>query len=108
MEASGINPRGSSGIFIQFGYQSILIYFKEPRNAQSTFSSETEPTLWRAIPILECIQTNWTTFSKLDKFKPLHTAIQKGLKKLEKWYTNIKQSDSYYTCLGLPFHSLSV
>ena len=79
------------------------VFFKEPRNAQSAFSSETEPTLWKAIPILECIQTNWTTFSKLDKFKPLHAAIHKGLAKLEKWYTNIKESDTYYTCLGLPF-----
>lgn len=79
-----------------------LISFKEPRKAQSTFSSEIEPTLWRAIPILECIQTNWTIFSKLDKFKPVHAAIHKGLTKLEKWYTNIKETDTYFTCLGLP------
>jgi len=38
----------------------------------------------------------------------VNTAIQKGLAKLEKWYTNIKESDTYFTCLGLLFESFSI
>jgi hypothetical protein len=59
-----------------------------------------EPTLWKAIPILECIRASWNVFAKADKFKPLHSAILKGLEKLEKWYSNVKHSDAYLTSLG--------
>ncbi|PCH37303.1 hypothetical protein WOLCODRAFT_158023 [Wolfiporia cocos MD-104 SS10] len=31
----------------------------EPYNAQTTFSSENKPTVWRAIPTLECLQKRW-------------------------------------------------
>lgn len=81
---------------------------KEPRRAQSTFSSETEPTLWKAIPILECIRASWNIFAKADKFKALHSAILKGLEKLEKWYSDVKHSDAYLTSLSKFFHILNL
>ena len=36
---------------------------KEPALTQQEFSSETEPTLWKMIPILECIKDKWTEMS---------------------------------------------
>ncbi|KAF8805862.1 hypothetical protein BYT27DRAFT_7032695, partial [Phlegmacium glaucopus] len=54
--------------------------------AQASFSSETEPTVWKAIPILELLQDCWETMLNVGKFTPVHDAIEKGLEKLRKWY----------------------
>lgn len=75
-------------------------FCQEPRNAQASFSSETEPTLWRAIPILDCLQSRWQTLAATPKFWPVRPAILKGIEKLKKWYTDIKDRDTYFICLG--------
>ncbi|KAF8801156.1 hypothetical protein BYT27DRAFT_7010983, partial [Phlegmacium glaucopus] len=59
---------------------------QEPRDAQASFSSETAPTVWRTIPILECLQEHWEIMAKTSKFRPVKLAIEKGLAKLNKWY----------------------
>jgi hypothetical protein len=55
--------------------------FKHPRAVQAEFSSETQTTLWKTIPILECLPENWENLLKLEKFAPVHAAIKKGLEK---------------------------
>ena len=60
------------------------VWGKEPHGAQASFSSETEPTLWRTIPYLELLQHHWETM--LEKTFPVSEAIGKGLDKLCKWY----------------------
>ncbi|KIL54069.1 hypothetical protein M378DRAFT_19230 [Amanita muscaria Koide BX008] len=74
---------------------------EEPRGAQASFSSETEPTLWKAIPILECLLSRWETLAKAPRFAAIHPAILKGIEKLKKWYINIKESETYFICLAL-------
>ncbi|RDB19397.1 hypothetical protein Hypma_013487 [Hypsizygus marmoreus] len=73
----------------------------EPREAQSCFSSETVPTVGKTLPILECLQERWTTFASLPKFAPVKDAIEKGLKKLRKWYKATDATDMYFICLAL-------
>ena len=74
---------------------------QEPHFAQASFSSETEPTVWKTIPILELLQDNWETMLNVEKFAPVCDAIEKGLEKLQKWYMRIDESDTYFICLGM-------
>jgi hypothetical protein len=74
--------------------------FKHPRAVQAEFSSETQTTLWKTIPILECLQENWENLLKLEKKISVHAAIEKGLEKIRKWYRTIDESDTYFICLG--------
>ncbi|KAF8801155.1 hypothetical protein BYT27DRAFT_7342075 [Phlegmacium glaucopus] len=76
---------------------------QEPRDAQASFSSETAPTVWRTIPILECLQEHWEIMAKTSKFRPVKLAIEKGLAKLNKWYKAIDETDVYFICLGEVF-----
>ena len=71
--------------------------------AQASFSSETEPTVWKTIPILELLQERWETMLKVERFAPVSDAIEKGLEKLRKWYKKIDESDTYFICLGMHF-----
>lgn len=74
--------------------------FQELREAQANFSSETSPTVWRAIPILECVQERWEIMAKNPRFAPVEHGIEAGLKKLQKYYRDLDQSDMYFICLG--------
>ena len=85
-------------IFLKFIFDTYI--YQEPRSAQADFSSETEPTLWKAIPVLECMLNRWQVLSEATKFTLLQHAILKGIEKLEKWYLNIKETETYFTCIG--------
>ncbi|KAF9546816.1 hypothetical protein CPC08DRAFT_769581 [Agrocybe pediades] len=62
---------------------------QEPHNAQQSFLAETQPMLWKAIPILECLQACWRVLAEQPKFEPVKTVILKGLQKLDKWHTHV-------------------
>lgn len=67
-----------------------------------SFSSETQPTVWRTIPTLELLQERWETFSKNKKrFGPVSNALEKGLDKLRKWYMSLDETDTNFICLGM-------
>ncbi len=86
-----------------FLYQCTLsdLSYKEPRGAQASFSKETSPTVYLAIPTLECMQERWEIMAALPEFLPVRDAIDAGLEKLRKWYKAIDSSDAYYLCLGM-------
>ena len=42
----------------------------------------------------------WQTLSETTRFAPVQHAILKGIEKLEKWYLNIKETETYFTCIG--------
>ncbi|KIM75155.1 hypothetical protein PILCRDRAFT_13838 [Piloderma croceum F 1598] len=73
----------------------------ETRDAQATFASESHPTVWRTIPMLEYLQQNWETLANIPKFAPVKKGIEKGLEKLHKWYMATDQTDIYFICLAL-------
>uniref|UniRef100_A0A8H7XSR6 Uncharacterized protein n=1 Tax=Psilocybe cubensis TaxID=181762 RepID=A0A8H7XSR6_PSICU len=64
---------------------------EHPHAVQSEFSSETQTTLWKTIPMLECLQDSWENLLKISQFAPIHAAIQKDLDKLCKWYLTIDE-----------------
>ncbi|KIK78714.1 hypothetical protein PAXRUDRAFT_163237, partial [Paxillus rubicundulus Ve08.2h10] len=72
--------------------------------AQSSFSSESGPTVWRVIPTLELLQDHWETLAKMKEFQRLKPAIEKGLHKLRKYLTLIDQSNVYFIALGKIFN----
>ncbi|KAF8954409.1 hypothetical protein BDZ97DRAFT_1928334 [Flammula alnicola] len=40
-------------------------------------------------------------FGSYPKFASLHPAIEKGIEKIKKWHKNVKELDTYFTCLAL-------
>ncbi|KAG1791155.1 ribonuclease H-like domain-containing protein [Suillus plorans] len=74
---------------------------KEPRDAQSMFSSENQPTVGRTIPTLETLQECWVRFASMLKFIKLKTALNKGLKKLKKYYRLVDQNNVSFINLAL-------
>ena len=64
------------------------------------FSSETKPTVWQAIPILECVQDRWETMAEEPKFASVKHGLLAGLAKLRKYYCHLDDTDMYFICLG--------
>ena len=91
--------------FVYVSLSDTLVLFslfrsQETRDAQASFSSESVPTVWKTIPTLECLQTNWETLANTPKFAPVKHGIEKGLEKLKKWYMATDQTDIHFICLG--------
>lgn len=41
--------------------------------------------------------------ANVAKFAPVKDAIFQGISKLGKWYSNVKECDTYFVCIGLPY-----
>jgi hypothetical protein len=80
-----------------------LLYNQEPANAQQSFSATREPTVWRAIPVLEYLQQTWQNMAGSSKFDDFSSAINSGLDNIRKWYHKIDETDVYFVCLGMCF-----
>lgn len=83
-------------------YCAFYNYLQEPANAQQTFSSSRNPTVWRTIPVLEFLQQSWENMANLPKFSQMKGAIANGLSNLQKWYRKADDTDAYFICLGRP------
>jgi hypothetical protein len=72
---------------------------QEVTEAQHVFSSETEATVARAVPMLEwLLQTRWEQMAEHERYRPLAPAIRVGLDNLRKWYKELDISDAYIIC----------
>ena len=70
---------------------------------QQTFSAEKRPTLWRALPAIEELQTAWEAKRDNPRFTKYKTAIKDGLTKLNKYYSLFDEKPSYILALGMSF-----
>ncbi|KAG6904650.1 hypothetical protein DXG01_008378, partial [Tephrocybe rancida] len=71
------------------------------------FSSEKQPTLWRALPALENLQTEWEDKLFKHRWALFHAAIRAGLAKLIKYYTKFDHKPVYILALFLhPYFKL--
>jgi hypothetical protein len=68
---------------------------------QQTFSAEKCPTLWRALPAIEELQTAWEAKRDNPRFATYQTAIEDGLAKLNKYYSRFDEKPSYILTLGM-------
>jgi hypothetical protein len=62
---------------------------KDSNDIQELFSSEQQPTLWHALPVLEELQTAWEDKRSSPHFLLYQDAIDAGLGKLQKYYSCI-------------------
>jgi hypothetical protein len=64
------------------------------------FSAEKRPTLWRALPVIEELQTPWEAKRDSPKYALYHDVINDGLNKLNKYYSRFNQKPSFILALG--------
>lgn len=69
---------------------------------QHCFSSEQLPTLWRALPAIEELQTAWEAKRDDPHFAIYYDAINDGLAKLQKYYSRFDEKPAYVLALGEP------
>ncbi|KAF8057822.1 hypothetical protein FPV67DRAFT_1398734, partial [Lyophyllum atratum] len=70
-------------------------------------SADQQPTLYRALPALEDLQTVWEGKLKDPRFNIYHTALSDGLAKLRKYYFKFDEKDVYVLALVLhPYYKL--
>jgi hypothetical protein len=74
--------------------------WQDSNDIQELFSSEQQPTLWRALSELEELQTAWEDKRKLECFALYKDAIDTGLAKLQKYYSQIDTKPVFILALG--------
>ncbi|KAF5374133.1 hypothetical protein D9615_008888 [Tricholomella constricta] len=71
------------------------------------FSADKQPTLYRALPALEELQTVWEAKLANPKFVVYHAALQDSLDKLNKYYSRFDEKPAYILALVLhPYFKL--
>jgi hypothetical protein len=72
----------------------------DANSLQQYFSHEKKPSLWRAIPVLEELQTAWESKRDSGRFITYETAIDNGLQKINKYYSKFDDKPVYILSLG--------
>ena len=93
---------------IYWPYVNILIlqnkshcsFVQNSNRIQQYFSSEKEPTLWRALPALEELQTAWEKKRSSPPYALYEDALTHGLDKLKKYYSRLDEHPSFVLALG--------
>lgn len=67
---------------------------------QQYFSAEQHPTLWHVVPALEELQTSWEAKQTDPKYHLYHSAIDRGLAKIGKYYNKLDDKPVYILALG--------
>jgi len=70
---------------------------------QQHFSSEKQPTLWRALPALEELQSAWEKKRDAPRYHVYKDALSNGLAKLRKYYFRLDEKPSFVLALGMIF-----
>ena len=79
---------------------NIRLIIHDANALQQYFSHEKQPTLWRAIPAFEDLQTAWEAKLESPKFQVYKTAIKQGLTKIGKYYSKFDEKPVYPLSLG--------
>jgi hypothetical protein len=86
----------------------ILIFTLQDYNRiQQHFSAEKHLTLWRALPAIEELQTAWEAKCDNPRSSKYRTAINDGLAKLNKYYSQFDEKPAYILALGKSFISFN-
>jgi hypothetical protein len=64
------------------------------------FSADKHPTLYRALPALEDLQSAWETKLNDSRFEIYHDALKDGLAKIMKYYCRFDEKPAYIISLG--------
>ncbi|KAF8173118.1 hypothetical protein BJ912DRAFT_859590, partial [Pholiota molesta] len=75
---------------------------------QQYFSSEKQPTLWRALPALEELQSAWEKKRDSPRYSLYKDALGDGLEKLRKYYSRLDDKPCFTLALVLhPYYKLA-
>src|SRR6266550_850651 len=74
---------------------------------QHYFSHEKKPSLWRAIPAFEELQSAWEAKRDSSRFRTYHTAINGGLEKLGKYYRKFDDKPVFVLSLSTCHYNTS-
>lgn len=80
--------------------EQTYVPFQDSNSVQQYFSSERLPTLWRALPAIEQLQTAWEAKRDHLHFARYRGAINDGLAKLQKYYSRFNEKPSFILALG--------
>jgi hypothetical protein len=73
----------------------VKLILEDSNHIQKYFSSEHKPTLWRALPAIEELQTAWELKHDDPQYAIYKNAISDGLAKLNKYYFKFNEKLSY-------------
>jgi hypothetical protein len=74
---------------------SISHTYKVLALASQSFSEDSVPGLFRALPVVEFALTQLEAMARDSKYSPLAAAIRAGIQNLEKWYRRMDETDGY-------------
>jgi hypothetical protein len=80
--------------------EELTMYLQDSNDIQQLFSTEEHPTLWRALPALEELQTAWEEKRTSVRYILLRSAIDAGLAKLRKYYSRMDAKPVFVLALG--------
>lgn len=75
---------------------------------QQYFSAEKQPTLWRALPALERLQSTWEDKRDNPRFDIYRNAITAALDKIRKYYTRFDDKPAFILALGEYLYNLPI
>lgn len=78
----------------------IICFMQEPADAQQSFSSNTQSTVSRTLPVLECLRDTWESMAATEKYESVAPSISAGLANIHKWYGKTDDTDVYFVNLG--------
>ncbi|KAG2359517.1 hypothetical protein BDR07DRAFT_1180583, partial [Suillus spraguei] len=80
---------------------------QDANEIQQYFYSESQPTLWHAIPAFEELKMVWERKHSMPKYELYQVAVQKGLDKVNKYYQKMDKIPVYMLALVLhPYYKL--
>jgi hypothetical protein len=81
--------------------------FQDSNRIQHYFSFEKQPTLWRALPALEELQTAWETKRESAQYELYGDALDDSLAKIGKYYSHLDEKPAFVLALGKSFFLIS-
>jgi hypothetical protein len=72
----------------------------DANSIQHLFSYENQPSLWRAIPAFEELQTAWEEKCALQNYSLYKASLDRALQKLDKYYSKFDEKYVYVLALG--------
>ncbi|KAG6823929.1 hypothetical protein H0H92_008583 [Tricholoma furcatifolium] len=72
---------------------------EDANNIQQVFSSEKEPTLWRALPALEKLLSAWEKKRDKPRFSLYEDALTAGIEKIVKYYLLLDERPAFVLAL---------
>jgi len=75
-------------------------FLKDANSILHYFSSERHPTLWRAIPAIERLQSAWEAKRDHPRYELYSKALTDGLEKIRKYYLRFDEKPAYIVSLS--------